>query len=105
MRNHDEKSNAVRTAGFHVFCFDLHSEPQYESGGWLLAVERFPAVSVHAADFVDNRKMQKGDKTVFREIHTEPVSWLLWRTVGFGLFYAPMCLASCYGESRFVAAT
>ena len=44
-------------------------------------------------------KWQKGDKAVFREIHAKPVSWLLWSTVGFGLFYAPMCLASCYGES------
>lgn len=50
-------------------------------------------------------KWQKRDKAVFREIHTNPVSWLLWSTVGFGLFYAPMCLASCYGESWFVAAT
>ena len=50
-------------------------------------------------------KWQKGDKAVFREIRTHLVSWLLWSTVGFGLFYAPMCLASCYGESWFVAAT
>lgn len=48
---------------------------------------------------------QKGDRAVFREIRTHPGSWLLWSTVGFGLFYAPLSMASCYGESWFVAAT
>ena len=34
-----------------------------------------------------------------------PWTWLLWSTVGFGLFYAPLSMASIYGESWFVAAT
>lgn len=31
--------------------------------------------------------------------------WLLWSTVGFGLFYAPLCFAGDYGESWLVAAS
>ncbi len=31
--------------------------------------------------------------------------WLLWSTVGFGLFYAPLTLASAYGTSWLIAAT
>ena len=50
-------------------------------------------------------KKQNGDKAILREIRAHPVPWVLWSTVGFGLFYAPMCMASCYGESWFVAAT
>lgn len=50
-------------------------------------------------------KKQNGDKAILREIRAHPVPWVLWSTVGFGLFYAPMCMASCYGESGFVAAT
>lgn len=50
-------------------------------------------------------KGQKADGAILREIRARPVQWLLWSTVGFGLFYGPMCMASCYGESWFVAAT
>lgn len=48
----------------------------------------------------------KGEvKTVITSIRKQPVSWLLWSTVGFGLFYMPLTMASVYGESWFVAAT
>jgi len=38
-------------------------------------------------------------------IKKAPLTWLVWSTVGFGLFYGPLSLASIYGESWFVAAT
>lgn len=34
-----------------------------------------------------------------------PWPWLLWSTVGFGLFYAPVCFAGAYGPSWLVAST
>ena len=49
---------------------------------------------------------QKGElKGVLSAIARAPWTWLLWSTVGFGLFYAPLSMASIYGESWFVAAT
>lgn len=39
------------------------------------------------------------------EIRRRPRRWVLWSTVGFGLFYMPLTMASIYGESWFVAAT
>lgn len=50
-------------------------------------------------------RKQKADRAIFQEIRAHPAIWLIWSTVGFGLFYAPLSLASCYGESWFVAAT
>lgn len=38
-------------------------------------------------------------------IRRQARSWLLWSTVGFGLFYAPLCYAGDYGESWLVAAS
>ena len=35
-----------------------------------------------------------GIKPVVAEIKAQPQKWLLWSTVGFGLFYAPLCFAS-----------
>lgn len=40
-----------------------------------------------------------------KEIVQKPKRWVLWSTVGFGLFYMPLTMASIYGESWFVAAT
>lgn len=48
---------------------------------------------------------QTGVRTVIQEIRKQPVQWLLWSTVGFGLFYMPLSMASVYGESWFTAAT
>lgn len=46
----------------------------------------------------------KGVKKVFREIKKAPGQWLLWSTVGFGLFYAPLTMASTFAESWFTSA-
>lgn len=42
---------------------------------------------------------------VIMDIKKNPVSWFLWSTVGFGLFYAPLSFASAYGASWLVAGT
>ena len=44
-------------------------------------------------------------RDTFLAIRQAPAQWLLWSTVGFGLFYMPLSMASVYGESWFVAAT
>ena len=50
--------------------------------------------------------LRKGELTgVLSGIKKAPLTWLIWSTVGFGLFYGPLSLASIYGESWFVAAT
>lgn len=48
---------------------------------------------------------QKNLGSVMASIKKESGIWLLWSTVGFGLFYGPLTMASIYGESWFVAAT
>lgn len=48
---------------------------------------------------------EKGLGRVLAAIREKPGAWLLWSTVGFGLFYLPNCAASTFGESWFTAAT
>src|SRR5690625_3094360 len=36
---------------------------------------------------------------------TTSCSWVVWSTIGFGLFYAPMTFATIYGPGWLVAAT
>ncbi|MCD8116244.1 MAG: multidrug resistance efflux transporter family protein [Oscillospiraceae bacterium] len=42
---------------------------------------------------------------VMGAIREKPWQWLAWSTVGFGLFYMPLTLASVYGESWLTAAS
>lgn len=46
-----------------------------------------------------------GFSRVHRAIRQAPFRWLLWSTVGFGLFYAPISFAGDHGESWLVAAS
>ena len=48
---------------------------------------------------------QHGMQRVLEEIRKNKRQWLIWSTVGFGLFYGPLSMASVYGASWFVAAT
>lgn len=41
---------------------------------------------------------------VWKDIQKKPLQWLLWSTVGFGLFYLPLTAASLYAESWFTCA-
>ena len=38
-------------------------------------------------------------------LKAQPGTWLGWSTVGFGLFYAPLCFAAAYGPAWLVAGT
>lgn len=42
---------------------------------------------------------------LMREIKARPLEWLLWGTVGFGLFYAPLTFAAGYGPGWLIAGT
>ena len=40
---------------------------------------------------------------VMMAIKEKPAQWLLWSTIGFGLFYAPLTYASAFGPSWLIA--
>ncbi len=44
-----------------------------------------------------------GWKPIAGAVKKAPLRWWLWSTVGFGLFYAPMCWAASFGEAWLVA--
>lgn len=46
-----------------------------------------------------------GFSRVHAAIRQSPARWLLWSTVGFGLFYAPISFAGDHGESWLIAAS
>jgi drug/metabolite transporter (DMT)-like permease len=44
-------------------------------------------------------------KALWEEMKSRPLTWLIWSTIGFGLFYAPICFAAAYGSAWLVAGT
>lgn len=44
-------------------------------------------------------------RPLLHEIRRKPGTWLLWSSVGFGLFYAPLCLAAVYSPGWLIAGT
>ncbi|WP_010650243.1 multidrug resistance efflux transporter family protein [Oceanobacillus massiliensis] len=47
----------------------------------------------------------KNIKPVMEQLKAQPSQWIVWSTVGFGLFYAPLTFATIYGPGWLVAAT
>lgn len=48
---------------------------------------------------------KKNVKPVLIHIRNKPFQWILWSTVGFGLFYAPLAFGTVYAPGWLVAAT
>ncbi|MGM8365769.1 DMT family transporter [Virgibacillus sp. W0181] len=48
---------------------------------------------------------KKNVKPVLLHIKKRPLQWIIWSTVGFGLFYAPIAFGTVYAPGWLVAAT
>jgi len=44
-----------------------------------------------------------GWKPLWDEVTRRPGAWWIWSTVGFGLFYAPLCWAASFGQAWLMA--
>ena len=88
---------------FFAFTFIFNRSMNLSGGSWLWSASlrylfSLPMLAVLV--------LRKGELTgVLSGIKKAPLTWVIWSTVGFGLFYGPLSLASIYGESWFVAAT
>lgn len=89
---------------FFAFTFILNRSMNLAGGYWLWAaclryLFTLPVLAL----------MLAGDRgavaEVWKEIKKSPLQWILWSTVGFGLFYAPLTFGSVFGESWLAAAT
>lgn len=88
---------------FFSFTFILNSQMNISGGSWLWSSSlrylfMLPMLFIMML-------VTKKLNPVILEIKKNPIGWLIWSTVGFGLFYAPLSLASEYGASWLVAGT
>lgn len=88
---------------FFAFTFILNRSMNLDGGYWLWsACLRYLFMLPMLAILVWR---QHAWAQIKKEIVQKPRRWILWSTIGFGLFYMPLTMASIYGESWFVAAT
>ncbi len=88
---------------FFALSFILNRMMSLSGGSWLWSASlRFllmlPLLWIIVA-------LQGRLKPLIQVMKTNPGAWILWGTVGFGIFYAPLTFAAKYGPSWLVAGT
>lgn len=88
---------------FFSFTFILNSQMNISGGSWIWSSSLRYLFMLPILFIIT--LLNKRLALVIREIKKAPLAWILWSTVGFGLFYAPLSFASQYGASWLVAGT
>lgn len=90
-------------AFFFAFTFILNRQMDLAGGSWVWsAVLRY----LFMLPILGLIVLFRGNMTgVFHSMKIRPLPWIVWSTVGFGIFYAPVCLAAKYSPAWLVAAT
>ncbi|WP_315168425.1 multidrug resistance efflux transporter family protein [Metaclostridioides mangenotii] len=91
----------IASSLFFAFTFVLNKSMNLSGGNWMWSASlryifMLPLLYIM---LLKNR----GIKNVLKSIKNTPRPWIIWSTIGFGLFYAPLTFASDYGQSWLVA--
>ena len=90
---------------FFAFTFILNRSMHLGGGSWVWSACLRYYFTLPILALVLCFRGRDAFRRIFREIRRRPAAWLLWSTVGFGLFYAPLSYGSQYGEAWLTAAT
>ena len=96
-------SLGIAASFFFAFTFVLNQQMSVSGGNWIWSaclryVFMLPILSVIVF-------LKKELLYVLKDIKERTFQWIIWSTVGFGIFYAPLSFASAYGASWLVAGT
>src|SRR5699024_6664773 len=88
---------------FFSVTFILNRAMELDGGSWIWSASlRFMFMLLFLTIIVGWRQNLK---PVRKHLQKHPIAWLVWSTVGFGLFYAPLTFATIHGPGWLVAAT
>lgn len=96
-------SLAVASSFFFAFTFILNRSMHNSGGSWVWSASLRYLFTFPILAAIVWRKY--GFKNVHGVVFSNLKGWLIWGTVGFGLFYAPLSFAGNYGESWLIAAS
>ncbi|WP_409270137.1 multidrug resistance efflux transporter family protein [Neobacillus sp. SCS-31] len=93
----------IASAFFFAFTFVLNRSMELSGGHWIWSASlRYFFMIPFLLLIVAGRKNLK---PLWDEMKQKPGAWLLWSTVGFGLFYAPICFAAAFSPGWLIAGT
>jgi drug/metabolite transporter (DMT)-like permease len=93
----------IFAAFFFAFTFILNRSMDQAGGSWIWSASlRYFFMVPFLLLIVMGRKSLK---PLLLERKKRPGPWLLWSTVGFGLFYGPICFSAAYAPGWLIAAT
>lgn len=93
----------IFAAFFFAFTFILNRSMDLAGGSWIWSASlRYFFMVPFLFIIVVGRKNLK---PLFVEMKRHPGAWIVWSTVGFGLFYAPICFSAAYAPGWLIAAT
>ncbi|MBU2903900.1 multidrug resistance efflux transporter family protein [Arenibacter algicola] len=96
-------SLGILSALFFAVAFVLNRSMSVEGGHWIWSSSlRFFWMVPFLLILVLSRKELK---PLIKEMKQEPWQWILWSTIGFGIFYGLLTFAASYGPSWLVAST
>ncbi len=93
----------IAGAFFFAFTFILNRSMHLSGGSWIWSASLRYLFTLPILALIVGKK--HGFQNVHRVIMESPKGWLLWSTVGFGLFYAPLSYAGNFGEAWLIAAS
>ncbi|MFT8320461.1 MAG: multidrug resistance efflux transporter family protein [Bacillus sp. (in: firmicutes)] len=93
----------VLAAFFFAFTFVLNQAMEIGGGSWIwsASLRYFFMLPLLILLVLFKSNIQP----VWKELKRNPLSWLIWSSIGFGIFYAFICFASAYGPGWLVAGT
>ncbi|MEI6388753.1 MAG: multidrug resistance efflux transporter family protein [Spirochaetota bacterium] len=94
-------SLGLSSSFFFAFTFVLNREMETQGGHWIWSssLRFFFMLPILWLILLPGGRY----KMVFASIRKEPGPWLLWSTVGFGIFYSFICIAAASGPSWLTA--
>jgi drug/metabolite transporter (DMT)-like permease len=93
----------IFAAFFFAFTFILNRAMDLAGGSWIWSASlRYFFMIPFLVLLV---LLRKNLTPLLLEMKRQPFSWLLWSSVGFGLFYAPICFSAAYAPGWLIAAT
>lgn len=93
----------ILSAFFFAFTFVLNASMELAGGSWIWSAALRYLFMIPMLFLL---VMMRGNiRPLFIEMKKHPSKWVIWSTVGFGLFYVPICYAAVYSPGWLIAGT
>jgi drug/metabolite transporter (DMT)-like permease len=93
----------ILAAFFFSITFILNRSMELSGGSWIWSASLRYFFMVPFLLFIV--LLRNNIQTLFTMMKKQLGSWILWSTIGFGLFYAPICVAAAYSPGWLIASS